>query len=308
MENKNTNPPVTKSGLRITLEEIRAAYPMRAELATVGGRRIDTPGDIPIAPATDLIKIVSELPQASVHTCDRIYLLYVARDPQQEEQAADARNLYQEYVTVKRVSPTGKVAYSWECLGEFQPQVDLSGYVSRQDLDALVGTGHDADIIHQYGSIGAAITAIAEENNKQPGSTPQPAIALSAAYVGISFYDLIAGYDAAQFPLTDAVAKALDSSWKDARAYFENSRKSDSAYELPEYPADKTPKLILYFEEDNCAFNLICKGVTPYGFIFGSEIACFGNYTEWIFEYNAGETCVNAFRIHASQYGNGGAN
>ena len=115
-----------------------------------GVASLDSNGSVPIEQLsnidTTLFLIVRELPTTDIKT-NKIYLV-----PNQDGQG---NNVYVEYLYVENV---------WEKLGEFKPEVDLSGYVKSNEIYQCIKKDYDSS---KRGANSIAIddSAIAPGNN-----------------------------------------------------------------------------------------------------------------------------------------------
>lgn len=95
-----------------------------------GVASLDSNGSVPIEQLgnidTTLFLIVRELPTTNIKT-NKIYLV-----PNQDGQG---NNIYVEYLYVENV---------WEKLGEFKPEVDLSGYVTSDEIYQCIKKDYDS--------------------------------------------------------------------------------------------------------------------------------------------------------------------
>ena len=137
-----------------------------------GVASLDSNGSVPIEQLgnidTTLFLIVRELPTTDIKT-NKIYLV-----PNQDGQG---NNVYVEYLYVENV---------WEKLGEFKPEVDLSGYVTSDEIYQCIKKDYDSS---KRGANSIAIddSAIASGNN---------AIAIGSNSQATTYYSTALGYNA----------------------------------------------------------------------------------------------------------------
>ena len=137
-----------------------------------GVASLDSNGSVPIEQLgnidTTLFFIVRELPTTDIKT-NKIYLV-----PNQDGQG---NNVYIEYLYVENV---------WEKLGEFKPEVDLSGYVTSDEIYQCIKKEYDSS---KRGANSIAIddSAIASGDN---------AIAIGNNAIATTYYSIALGYKA----------------------------------------------------------------------------------------------------------------
>ena len=124
-----------------------------------GVASLDSNGSVPIEQLgnidTTLFLIVRELPTTNIKT-NKIYLV-----PNQDGQS---NNVYIEYLYVENI---------WEKLGEFKPEVNLSGYVTSDEIYQCIKKEYDSSkrgansIAIDDSAIASGDTAVAIGNNAQ---------------------------------------------------------------------------------------------------------------------------------------------
>ena len=142
-----------------------------------GVASLDSNGSVPIEQLsnidTTLFLIVRELPTTDIKT-NKIYLV-----PNQDGQG---NNVYIEYLYVENV---------WEKLGEFKPEVDLSGYVTSDEIYQCIKKDYDSSkrgtnsIAIDDSAIASGNNAIAIGSNSQATSIYSIALGLGAEATGL---------------------------------------------------------------------------------------------------------------------------
>lgn len=109
-----------------TVDAINAALVKKQDKLTAGyGINISDDGTISVTLGIKLHKIVQELPSASIDCIDTIYLV---------PSSNVAGNSFTEYICIQENN-----AYKWEEIGTIQTNVDLTGYVTKDEFnEALV--------------------------------------------------------------------------------------------------------------------------------------------------------------------------
>lgn len=106
-----------KNGIAGLDENGKVPSEQLTELKTINGESLVGEGNIELS--ANIFKIVEELPEIGEE--NKIYLIL------DNEEVED--NVYKEYIYVNG---------SWELLGEFKAEVDLSGYVAKNDIQEFV--------------------------------------------------------------------------------------------------------------------------------------------------------------------------
>lgn len=137
-----------------------------------GVASLDSNGSVPIEQLsnidTTLFLIVRELPTTDIKT-NKIYLVH--------NQDGQGNNVYIEYLYVENV---------WEKLGEFKPEVDLSGYVTSDEIYQCIKKDYDSS------KRGANSIAI-DDSAKASGNN---AIAIGNNAIATTYYSTALGYKA----------------------------------------------------------------------------------------------------------------
>ena len=137
-----------------------------------GVASLDSKGSVPIDQLgnidTTLFLIVRELPTTDIKT-NKIYLV-----PNQDGQG---NNVYVEYLYVENV---------WEKLGEFKPEVDLSGYVTSDEIYQCIKKDYDSS---KRGTNSIAI----DDSAKASGDY---VIAIGNDAIATTYYSIALGYKA----------------------------------------------------------------------------------------------------------------
>ena len=153
-----------------------------------GVASLDSNGSVPIEQLgnidTTLFLIVRELPTTDIKT-NKIYLV-----PNQDGQG---NNIYVEYLYVENV---------WEKLGEFKPEVDLSGYVTSDEIYQCIKKDYDSSK-RGKGAIAIDDSAMAKGRNSiaigasaLTGSYDDNSIAIGASALTDYDYAIALGYNA----------------------------------------------------------------------------------------------------------------
>lgn len=189
-----------------------------------GVASLDSNGSVPIEQLgnidTTLFLIVRELPTTDIKT-NKIYLV-----PNQDGQD---NNVYIEYLYVENV---------WEKLGEFKPEVNLSGYVTSDDIYQCIKKEYDLSK-RSYNSIAiddsaraSGMYSIAIGDNAQ--ATKDNATALGHNAQATNIHSIAIGNSAQATGSCSIVLGAFTNAYEDA-----NTRKSFSKYVLGGFDENK---------------------------------------------------------------------
>lgn len=127
--------------LNTAVDTINIALSKKQDKLTAGaGINISPEGVISATVSFELYKIVTQLPTASKECLNTIYLV-----PSQQGLAG---NIFIEYICVYE---TQQSQYIWEEIGKIQTDVDLSGYVTKEEFNQEISTIN--------GKLSATITA-----------------------------------------------------------------------------------------------------------------------------------------------------
>ena len=116
------------STLQTTVNNINTELEKKQNKLTAGtGITITSDGVISTTTNLELYKIVTALPTANKSCENTIYLV---------PSSSVLGNLFSEYICVYETSQS---KYIWEKIGEVQTEVDLSNYVTKDELDTVKG-------------------------------------------------------------------------------------------------------------------------------------------------------------------------
>ena len=116
------------STLQTAVNNINTALEEKQDKLTAGtGITITPDGIISVTASLELYKIVTSLPTASKSCENTIYLV---------PSSGTLGNLFTEYICVYETSQS---KYIWEEIGTVQTDVDLSNYVTKDELDIVKG-------------------------------------------------------------------------------------------------------------------------------------------------------------------------
>lgn len=116
------------SVLKTTVQNINTTLENKQDKLTPGaGISITSDGVISVTNSIELYKVVNQLPTASKDCINSIYLV--------PAQNGTSGNVFIEYVCVYENT---QARYIWEKVGEVQTDVDLSGYVTTEQLNSAI--------------------------------------------------------------------------------------------------------------------------------------------------------------------------
>lgn len=88
----------------------------------------------------ELFKIVSDLPEASIETTNKIYLKLSTKSGEE--------NKYIEYITTVTTNESDEEVFSWERLGEYETNIDLTDYLKSSDAESIYLKLGDAETLY----------------------------------------------------------------------------------------------------------------------------------------------------------------
>ena len=116
--------------LQQTVNQINDALEEKQDKLTPGaGITITDDGVISVTLSATLYKVVTQLPTASKDCENTIYLVPAS--------SGANGNIFKEYICIYETSQS---RYIWEQLGEVSTEVDLSGYVTKQEFNTAIST------------------------------------------------------------------------------------------------------------------------------------------------------------------------